>query len=88
VPHEPRDTDEVSPLELFFDLVFVFAVSQAFGSPSQVPDLARREHAAQAGPLGRAQPLPDLPQTAARISHVVTFLRGGVRKRVISRKRA
>jgi low temperature requirement protein LtrA len=28
VPHEPRDTDEVSPLELFFDLVFVFAVSQ------------------------------------------------------------
>jgi hypothetical protein len=29
----------------------------------------RRDHAAQAGPLSRAQPLPDLPQTAPRISH-------------------
>ncbi|MEV5003944.1 low temperature requirement protein A [Nocardioides sp. LML1-1-1.1] len=27
-PASPAGTDEVSPLELFFDLVFVFAVSQ------------------------------------------------------------
>jgi low temperature requirement protein LtrA len=28
LPAQSREKDEVSPLELFFDLVFVFAVSQ------------------------------------------------------------